>query len=110
MSLVRIILPWETDSTPRDLEAERATLRIDRKRWCPHTRTRLDAESRRVFCRGCGDEVDAFSVLVDIAREGDRLLADRDHLRNQIAILEGKVADLKAEERRVKGRLRRAGK
>jgi hypothetical protein len=102
-----IVLPWEADLTPRDLEAEYAALRIPRKRWCPHTRTRLDTDSRRVFCRACGDEVDAFTVLEGIAREGERLLVDRDHLRNQIAALEDHVEELQRMRRSLKGQIKR---
>jgi hypothetical protein len=102
-----IILPWLEDRTPRDLEAESAPLTLDRKRWCGHNRTRLDGEARRVWCRDCGEEVDAFTVLSGIAADTTRLITNRDHLRAQIASLEERVEEKKRELRSLTGKVRR---
>jgi hypothetical protein len=105
MSGLGIVLPWLGDRTPRDLSY--APLTIDRKRFCPHHHTRLEPNSRRVFCRDCGDELDAYEVLSNIAHDGDRIEQHRDQLRNQVASLEARVEELKREERNAKGRKRR---
>jgi hypothetical protein len=68
--------------------------------YCRHTQYLLDTTARTVSCGGCGASLDAFQVLLDYARDErnwrtwDRECADKRKL----------VADLKAEETRVKSR------
>ena len=73
---------------------------------CRHSKLYVDAESRAVSCRGCSAHLDAFSVLLDFAnKERHARHWDRERLDTQ-----KRLHELKAEEKRVKARLRNAKK
>lgn len=79
----------------------------DRRPWCGHQRVTLDTETRRVHCRECGREVDAFDALHTIARDGERWLEQRDELRRQARRAADDLEELKRDERNAKARKRR---
>lgn len=106
-----IRLPWE-EGGPRDLQDDQRPLTMDRprRRFCPHNRTRLDPSARRVFCRDCGEEVDAFTILAGIAEDHERLVMHREHLRDKIAVLEQHVESLQRTRRSLTGQIKRRTK
>lgn len=74
--------------------------------FCAHHETIVDTQARLVRCRSCGADLDAMDVLGQIAFEWERLaeaIKERERLDREIA-------DLRAEEKRVKSRLRNARK
>ncbi|HEX7088757.1 MAG TPA: hypothetical protein VF192_01405 [Longimicrobiales bacterium] len=87
-----------------------APIRTRRKPWCDHRLTELDPDSRRVFCRSCGEEVDAWEALRAIAFHWERYEAQVAALQKEAERLGEVVRKLKREERNAKARLRRAGK
>lgn len=74
----------------------------DPRPMCMHGYIQLFPRSKRVFCRSCRKELDAFDVLRDLAREWATvtwLNQDQEKLRV-------KIDELKAEEQRIKARIR----
>lgn len=76
-------------------------LQVARLGPCLHRKQTLNEVSRKVLCTDCGMELDAFDLLVRRARKGgyDEMMA-----RDGKALRE-RVAELRAEEKRVKARL-----
>ena len=68
--------------------------------FCSHDRSLVDVEERVVTCRDCGKTLDAFDRLLEYAR-GDREWQSREAECRDAA---KRLAELKAEERRVKSR------
>ena len=58
----------------------------------------LEVSDRRVVCRGCGQEVDAFDALIDYSKSETRLVRHADYIKGQA---------LKNEERLARDRVRR---
>ena len=73
---------------------------------CSHEYVRLLHRNKTVFCRTCGEEVDAFDVLERMAREWDWATYHRRQLEEATNALEA----VKREESNVKARLRSAHK
>ena len=63
----------------------------------------VDIGSRSVVCSECGAELDPYDVLVRLARDGTKLVEARKRLR----ALTKRIEELRAEERRVKARVKR---
>jgi hypothetical protein len=76
------------------------------ERYCTHSAWMLDESSRRVNCRRCGREVDAFQVLLELQREEHALLFSR-HLNRQE---EAKLIETKKQLANAKAALRRSTK
>jgi hypothetical protein len=101
-------LPW--DGAAGGLED--VPLTRERHRWCAHRSVRLDPTARRVYCKACGREVDAFEALQTFAAEYDRHAVAVDSLRREEqerhAAIEGlkrERANLQAQIRRLQGKL-----
>lgn len=78
----------------------------ERDRHCRHHSYKLDSTTRTVRCGVCQSQLDAFQVLLDYARD-ERSWRHWDQERSrQMTQLE----ELKAEERKVKARLRNASR
>lgn len=71
---------------------------------CRHGALTITERQRRIECKSCGAVVDPFSVVLGYARE-ERMWR---HWDAEARKLRGEIAGLKAEEKRVKARLRRA--
>jgi len=82
------------------------THRSKKTRYCLHRSVLVDDNARTVECSKCGANLDPFAVLLTYARDGDRLR----WMYLEIQQANKTIEELKAEERRVKARLRNARK
>jgi len=76
--------------------------------FCHHRRFNIDTSSRRVYCRDCGQEVDALSALMVFTTEWSHFESGLERMRSQKEELSARVEELKREERNAKARLARA--
>lgn len=90
-----------------DQEDEDRPLKTGERAHCSHRRTKLDREARRVYCRDCGREVDAFEVLVGLARDPERLIGARKAAEMRLRQVKAKLDELLRQERNAKSRKRR---
>lgn len=74
------------------------------QRFCSHARMELDTKARSVACGTCGQQLDAFQILLDYA------VRERNwrHYDVELRELSKKLEELKAEEQRVKARTKTA--
>ena len=72
--------------------------------YCAHSRVLVDDIARRVYCATCEVELDAFTVLLRLARDEMKLQYDR----KEVAKLQHRINALKHDERNTKARLERA--
>lgn len=86
--VLRLVTPAQTDV-------------ISSSRHCRHVATILCGDSRRVSCAGCGALLDAFDVLMSYA-DGER---NWRYWESEARTARLELAELKAEERRVKARV-----
>lgn len=86
---------------------ERPLSSAPERSYCRHDRAQLDEEARRVHCRDCGCELEAFAVLLQLARASERYIRQRDHAAREARQVQQRVQDLKRQERNAKARLRR---
>lgn len=73
---------------------------------CRHHSYKLNADTRAVRCGACGAELDPFEVLLEYARS-ERMWR---HWDGEARILRGELAQLKADERRTKARVKNASR
>lgn len=78
----------------------------ERGPFCLHLRTELDGVARRVRCRDCKREVDAFEVLEALARDWERWIAGRDAAETRARGAEANLERILRLERNGKARLR----
>lgn len=78
-------------------------LGIGRVPSCDHANVELDEHNHDLLCCACGVQVDPFLVLARMARWEGRVA----HQRAELAAALKRIEELKAEERRIKDRLRR---
>lgn len=87
-------------------------VQVDNSRSCycrfRNVGIRLDTYERRVRCAGCGHAVDAFDYLVSEAQELRRAWQSHEQVRRELGELQERVTALKAEEKRLKARVKRA--
>lgn len=76
------------------------------KQYCRHQAVEIDDNAREVDCQLCGASLDPIKVLYDIAINEIRL----QYTEKEYIELKEKTADLKAEEKRIKARIRTARK
>lgn len=76
--------------------------------YCGHRRVELDGTARRVYCRDCGDEVDAWETLSMLAAEPERWERHRETARADAKRAQAELDDLKRRVRNAKAQLRRA--
>jgi hypothetical protein len=89
------------------VEGEYPTKEDKQSGYCRHHRTQFNTTSRRVHCIECGTEVDAFTVLQQLARDRERLDAHRDHVVRVTRLAEARFTEIKRQERNAKARMRR---
>lgn len=77
------------------------------KRPCWHKTFELETESRRVYCQECGEEVDAFTAMLEFTKDFARYANQRDHLRVVVAAATEELERLQRLERNAKARKRR---
>jgi hypothetical protein len=75
-----------------------------RRKVCPHRRTELDVQDRRVYCAGCGVELDPIEVLEMVSRAGNRF----DRMRRDTKEGLERLNTILDDERKAKARLRSA--
>lgn len=75
---------------------------------CIHRDTRLDRAARRVYCRKCGREVEAYAVLEALAHDSSRYIGAREEAKRQAELAQARLEELLRRERNAKARLRRA--
>jgi hypothetical protein len=85
--------------------------RIERSaKYCQHGQRLIDTADRSLKCQSCGASLDPFDALVSIARDRDALVFQRTDLRQRIARLQAKLADLRKNEENTRARLQRLSK
>lgn len=77
-------------------------------RYCQHKKIQLDQGERILRCKDCNGVLNAFDYLVDNAMHLRRAWIDHANVTNQLRDLQSRVDALKAEEKRLKGRVRTA--
>lgn len=75
--------------------------------YCAHQSTELDTEARRVYCRTCGREVDAFDALHTLAESSERFQQHRETAAREARRAQAELEEVKRELRNAKGRVRR---
>lgn len=78
----------------------------NRQKWCSHRRFALDAEAREVRCQGCGKLLDPFEILFEYATEERSF----ENWRQSVIDQGKKLAELRAEEKRIKARTKNASR
>jgi hypothetical protein len=89
-----------------DDEHDKLAVHTSRQR-CHHRGARLDADARRVYCRECNVEIDAYEVLERIAREPERTIEERKTAQRRLRQVRSELKNLEREERNAKARKRR---
>lgn len=79
----------------------------DPKGYCRHRRVRLDEEARRIFCRDCDREVDAFSVILSWANDWARITRWRQEAERRRTRAGERLDELLRLERNARVRLRK---
>lgn len=74
-----------------------------KRNQCPHRRSLVDREDRRVTCRDCGVDLDPIEVISQIARVGDQY----ERAIKAVAESHARLAELERRERNAKARVRR---
>lgn len=82
----------------------------ERPGYCLHTHVELDGPARRVHCRECGAEVDAFDFLITLARDFERWSYSRDAARREAEYYGREVEELKRQRRNLRAQVRRASR
>lgn len=91
-----------------DFRAPPVRKREKERVYCRHRRYELDYDSRRVYCRSCGEEVDAFAALKAIADDWAHVRRVRESLDSEIRAKRKQLNDLERRIRNAKARVRRA--
>lgn len=84
--------------------------RDPQKRWCAHWHTSLNETARRVYCRDCDAELDAFDVLLMLSQHWERYESSRDDMKAQAKRAQAELEDLKRKVRNAKAQVRRASR
>lgn len=77
---------------------------------CRHRGSYIDKASRRVYCRGCEQELDPYDVLDRIARDREHMVKTAQQYRFETDSLLKRVNELERLERNAKSRVRTAKK
>lgn len=99
-----------SDSNVINLAGEPVTLIKKHDTWClSHCDNILvDGHLRQLTCRECGSIVDAFQWVSRMAMEESQLLRRIESLKSEVTTHGKRVEELKAEEQRIKSRIRSA--
>lgn len=74
---------------------------------CRHMKVLLSTEARRVFCRDCGHEIDAFGFLSRLCGEWELWVRARDDAEQGAKAAQERLSELLRLERNARGRLKR---
>jgi uncharacterized small protein (DUF1192 family) len=77
-------------------------------KWCTHKHILVGRDFGVVECSDCGVALNAHEVLLGFANEERRFWFDNKIAINELERLRKSIAELKAEEKRIKARVRRA--
>lgn len=100
---VIVRLPWAPDAGGMD----DVPLTRVKHRWCAHRSLRLDPTSRRVYCKACGLEVDAFEALDKFAKDYDRYCVALDRLRDEEQQRRAGIEELRRERANLQAQIKR---
>lgn len=81
--------------------------RRTRTSFCAHRHSELDESARRVYCADCKEEVDAFGVLLNLARHRERYVGSIKRARSDARQAGQRLDEVKRMERNARARLRR---
>jgi hypothetical protein len=81
---------------------------LGRTRYCTHGRITLDEHQRLVNCADCGAVLDPFQFLLKQAELLQRAWDNHRMAARKVEELNASISNLKAEEKRLKGRVARA--
>lgn len=82
----------------------------ERKPGCRHPQVDVWQRAPRVECRDCGERLDPHQVLLAFALEERKFQHIGDQAERKRAALKAEIAELEAEEKRIKSRIRNARK
>lgn len=80
---------------------------MPRSQGCAHSHTEIDADQRLVVCKDCGSIVDAFDTLLALAGAHTRWKEAKEQAERQARLAQQRLGDLRAEERKISGRIGR---
>lgn len=90
-------------------EIPEQTLLVEpRLKYCQHNKIQLDQDERILRCKDCNSVLNPFDYLVNNAMHLRRAWIDHANVTNQLRDLQSRIDALKAEEKRLKGRVRTA--
>lgn len=78
------------------------------QRACLHRRYELVGEERRVLCKDCGSDIDAFDALEDLARRVERYIYERQENERKAKQSARALAEAERLLRNAKAKIRRA--
>jgi hypothetical protein len=93
-----------------DPEGEPPLTGKERPPYCWHKTFLMDGESRRVHCRECGREVDAFDALDHFRQEWERYMGHLESTKRELELRRGELEDVKRQVKNAKAQKRRASK
>ena len=74
---------------------------------CKHRRTSVDVPERKIRCRDCGDVLDPFAVVADMAVWAEHSLRITENMRGERERIAADVERLKKERRNLRAQNRR---
>lgn len=75
--------------------------------YCSHDTLRVNLHVRTIVCSHCGAVLDAFDYVARNATHIARAWQTHDHVKRQVDELQGRLTALKAEEKRLRDRVKR---
>jgi len=101
-----VAFPIADDTNPK----ERINFALENEgRFCLHPGFTVNEHDRAVKCKKCGAIIDAFDLLMKIARKETNLANDVQALRDEERYRRANIQKLIQVERNAKARIRRAG-
>lgn len=80
------------------------SIRVITSRYCPHLRTEIHEDSRKLVCRDCEHELDPFDMLLGLARHEKSL----DWAKAELKEVRAEIEDAKRDLKNLKSRVKRA--
>lgn len=92
--------------TPDEHDDESPAEKEERKH-CLHRKVKLDTEARRVFCRECDREVDAFTVILAWANDWTRITYWRKEAERRRARAGDRLEEILRVEKNARARVKK---
>lgn len=74
---------------------------------CRHWKVRIDREARRIYCKGCGGEVDPFTIVLRWAEDWSRITTWREEAERRRARAQERLAEILRLEKNARARLKK---